>query len=399
MSLTLAPIARATRSAFGSRKGVDPRPEVKTVSPRMDWVDYAKGWCIVLVVTMHTVGGLNEALGRSGWINEAVAFAKPFRMPDFFLIAGLFLARSIDLPWRRFLDRKVLHFVYFYALWVTIQLGMKQGGLLISDPLAFLGLYLTSFVNPLGTLWFIFILPVFFAATKLARELHVPGWALLGAAAALEIGYHAACLSLGIGNPAMHIGPHELTGLIVFDEFALRYVYFVAGYLLAPYVFKLAEWAIGHVRATLAFLVVWAVINGAIVFTSAASLGLTETDTSLASLPVISLLLGAAGAMAVVAVSALLSSIKGLTALRYVGSRSIVIYLAFFLPMVALRELVERFAPGMDVSLAALIITAASVAAPLLLHQLVRKTGLAFLFERPAAVSIDAENSKRRVVA
>ena len=45
-----------------------------------------------------------------------VAFAKPFRMPDFFLISGLFLTRAIDRDWHDYLDRKVWHFAYFYVL-------------------------------------------------------------------------------------------------------------------------------------------------------------------------------------------------------------------------------------------------------------------------------------------
>ena len=57
-----------------------------------------------------------------------VAFAKPFRMPDFFLISGLFLARVIDRDWRTYLDRKVVHFAYFYVLWVTIQFAFKAPG-------------------------------------------------------------------------------------------------------------------------------------------------------------------------------------------------------------------------------------------------------------------------------
>ena len=58
-------------------------------------------------------------------MHHVVAFAKPFRMPDFFLISGLFLAVVIDRDWRTYLDRKVVHFAYFYVLWVTIQFGFK----------------------------------------------------------------------------------------------------------------------------------------------------------------------------------------------------------------------------------------------------------------------------------
>ena len=59
---------------------------------RVDWVDYAKGICIVMVVMMHSVLGVEAAAGESGFMHAVVMFAKPFRMPDFFLISGLFLS-------------------------------------------------------------------------------------------------------------------------------------------------------------------------------------------------------------------------------------------------------------------------------------------------------------------
>ena len=65
-------------------------------SDRVDWVDYAKGICIVMVVMMHSVLGVELAAGETGFMHVLVAFAKPFRMPDFFLISGLFLPLVID---------------------------------------------------------------------------------------------------------------------------------------------------------------------------------------------------------------------------------------------------------------------------------------------------------------
>ena len=62
-------------------------------STRIDWVDYAKGICIVMVVMMHSVLGVEMAAGDTGFMHAVVMFAKPFRMPDFFLISGLFLSR------------------------------------------------------------------------------------------------------------------------------------------------------------------------------------------------------------------------------------------------------------------------------------------------------------------
>ncbi len=64
---------------------------------RVDWVDYAKGFCIIMVVMMHSTLGVEKATGSANWMNLLVEFARPFRMPDFFLISGLF-PRARDRP-------------------------------------------------------------------------------------------------------------------------------------------------------------------------------------------------------------------------------------------------------------------------------------------------------------
>src|SRR3954466_16001643 len=155
-------------------------------APRVDWVDYAKGFCIVMVVMMHSTLGVEAAAGDTSWMHHLVAFAKPFRMPDFFLISGLFLARVIDRDWRAYLDRKVVHFAYFYVLWVTIQFAFKAPGLMATQgALGLVGLYLEAYVEPFGTLWFIYLLPIFFVVTKLTRN--VSPLAIWVLAAGLEI--------------------------------------------------------------------------------------------------------------------------------------------------------------------------------------------------------------------
>src|SRR6058998_2941863 len=118
---------------------------------RVDWVDYAKGFCIVMVVMMHSTLGVEAAAGQTSWMHALVAFAKPFRMPDFFLISGLFLARVIDRDWRTYLDRKVVHFAYFYLLWVTLQFALKAPGFAAAVGWrGVLALYLEAFIQPFG---------------------------------------------------------------------------------------------------------------------------------------------------------------------------------------------------------------------------------------------------------
>src|ERR1700745_837723 len=122
-----------------------------STSGRVDWVDYAKGICIVMVVMMHSVLGVELAAGSTGFMHVLVAFAKPFRMPDFFLISGLFLPVVIDRDWRLYLDRKVVHFAYFYVLWVTIQFAFKAPSFAAEQGWRGVGLgYLEAFIAPFG---------------------------------------------------------------------------------------------------------------------------------------------------------------------------------------------------------------------------------------------------------
>ena len=152
---------------------------------RVAFADYAKGFCIIMVVMMHSTLGVEDAVGREGFMHALVAFAKPFRMPDFFLISGLFVSRVIDRDWRSFLDRKVVHFAYFYVLWVTIQFFVKAPYFASSNGWAYVGeQYALAFIEPFGTLWFIYLLPIFFVVTKATRR--VPEALIWLSAAALQ---------------------------------------------------------------------------------------------------------------------------------------------------------------------------------------------------------------------
>jgi uncharacterized membrane protein YcfT len=321
-------------------------------APRVDWVDYAKGFCIVMVVMMHSTLGVEAAAGEPSWMHTLVAFAKPFRMPDFFMISGLFLARVIDRDWRTYLDRKVVHFAYFYLLWVTIQFAFKAPGFAAEHgALGVARLYAEAFVEPFGTLWFIYLLPIFFVVTKLTRG--VPVILIWTIGAALEIA-------------------HIQTGWTVIDEFAARFVYFYTGYVLAARIFQIA--AAAQARPWLAggALVLWALFNGCYV-----ALGLDGK-------PFISLTLGLVGAAAVVSVSALMAKSDVFAPLRYLGRNSIVVYLAFFLGMAASRAVLLKTGVIPDLGTVALIVTASGITGAVTLFWATRNAPLRFLFERPA---------------
>src|SRR5580693_574751 len=256
------------------------RPSARSAAERVDWVDYAKGICIVMVVMMHSVLGVEIAAGQTGFMHLVVMFAKPFRMPDFFLISGLFLSVVIDRDWRTYLDRKVMHFAYFYVLWVTIQFGFKAPSFAAEQGWPHVGtLYLESFIEPFGTLWFIYLLPVFFVVTKAVRRM--PPLLIWSVAALLEMA-------------------HIATGWTVIDEFAARSVYFYSGYLFASHVFALSNRARVRPQLALVGLATWAIADAALVH-----VGCSEW-------PLVSLLMGLAGACAIVVTGTLLARMRWL---------------------------------------------------------------------------------------
>jgi uncharacterized membrane protein YcfT len=273
-------------------------------------------------------------------------------MPDFFMLSGLFLASRIDRPWRAYLDTKLFHFAYFYVLWMTIQFAIKAPGLYGGSPAEILTAYAWGFLDPYATLWFIYLLGVFFLVVKALR------W--------------APPVAILLGGAILESMPVE-TGYVLLDEFAARFVYFYAGYLFASRIFAFAGTISSASPAALvAAWIAWAVLNGFLV------------REGVATLPIVSLALGFAGSAAVITAGVLLFRSCRAGALRYCGENSIVIYLAFVLFMAPTRILLLRSGVVGDPGLVALAVTGASVAGPLILFRITRRTRLRFLFIRPA---------------
>jgi len=338
------------------------------VKTRVDWVDVAKGICILFVVMMHSTLGVEKAAGAEGWMGYLVAFAKPFRMPDFFLISGLFLSRVIDRPAREFLDKRVQHFWYFYLVWVVIQFAVKAPGMAadIGGAETARQFLLALTVEPFGTLWFIWMLPVFALVVRHTR--HIPMPLMLVVAALMEIG-------------------HLTTGWTAIDEFAARFVYFYAGYALSARVFTLAAGAAAAPGLALAGLGLWALANGSLV-----AAGASEW-------PLVSLAMGGAGALAIVTSASLLARTGGAVAalLRYCGENSIVIYLAFFLPMAAMRTLLLKTGVIADIGSISLLVTVFAAATPFAMRWLTDRLGLDFLFVRPQWARLDRKPLSARM--
>lgn len=333
---------------------------------RLSWVDTAKGLSIILVVMMHSAYGVGEETGEAGILHWVIAWATPFRMPEFFLISGLFLSQVIARDWRRFADRRVLHYFYFYALWAVLQIVFKVG-LGTGDPLGALQQIAFAIVDPYGVLWFIYMLAVFSLMTKVLWDLRVNSWVALGIAALLQIA--------PIGN----------TGSYIIDQFAEYFVYFFAGYALAPWLFKAVAWAAERVPLALALLTLYGVGNGFLVFNGGFDMQPVHAEIGYAGLPVLHLVLALTGSLALCVAAALLAKLRVMDWLRWLGAHSIVVYLSFSIPMALSRVVLLKLGITDDTSLLSIAVMLSALLAPLVVYWLVEKTGWGkFLFERPA---------------
>ena len=90
---------------------------------RIDWIDYAKGIGIVLVVFGHVIKGLNTAkLIDPVFFYYAVNFVYSFHMPLFFILSAYFFLPGLNKRGNKyFLVNKLETIAYPFILWILIQ--------------------------------------------------------------------------------------------------------------------------------------------------------------------------------------------------------------------------------------------------------------------------------------
>ena len=325
--------------------------ETSAVSkPRIDWIDAAKGLTIILVVMEHTTFGVQNAIGHLPPLFGAIAeFAKPFRMPLFFLVAGLFAWKALYGDLRKFVDGKIVHFAYFYVLWSVIQIGIKiavphDGGWQVT----YVDLLMIP-IQPFAVLWFIYSLAMFFAAMRLLRSARP-----------------AFVFFFAIALYFMRLD----TGWMLIDEFAWRFVWFVAGVYGAKQVFEIADWARAYPARGIALAAALLASVGTVVF------------SHLIDIRGLELLMGFAGAGAAVMLVSIAASKGMASSLAFVGKHSLYIFLSFFLPMAATRMAMVKlgFENGDLITLVAVTV---AVISPIIGFRLIEKTPLNFLYIRP----------------
>ncbi len=96
-------------------------------SLRLNWIDYAKGIGIILVVYGHVIKGLiTPGLIEEQFYYYTVNFVYSFHMPLFFILSGYFFISSLSkrTVWQ-FVNIKLKTIIYPFAVWSLLQTSIE----------------------------------------------------------------------------------------------------------------------------------------------------------------------------------------------------------------------------------------------------------------------------------
>ncbi len=153
----------------------------------IDWIDIAKGTCILLVVFHHiistnymvpldSVGNL-ESIVRKIYLHIGHYFT-PLRMPLFFMISGFLAQRSAkNASWSSIWHKRINNIWYLYLLWSVIQcISVAVIGFLtyreIAHPITNaiysenFSQFFTLTLSGRSSLWYLYALPIYFILCK-----------------------------------------------------------------------------------------------------------------------------------------------------------------------------------------------------------------------------------------
>jgi len=186
--------------------------------PRIEYIDLAKGICIILVVAFHVQKAYNIFTPIDNYI-------RVFRMPLYFFLSGLFFKSYGGFA--QFLKKKVnkllIPFLFFYFLSVAIQFAIAiKNGQPLDWSLCYLFIIDKYFYNvPIWFLWCLFVLNnifygVYHVSTKFGAKQY----------------YVIALLSTLIGALGYTMATNRINLPAFIDTACTALPFFTVGYLL-----------------------------------------------------------------------------------------------------------------------------------------------------------------------
>jgi len=348
-------------SSVDDFSSIAPATVQKRTTPRVAWVDIAKGVGIILVVYGHVSGGLVDAgVQQVGSVaNAASALIYTFHMPLFFFLSGIWLSRAAAKPFSQFIWERLGTIVYPYLLWSSIQLIANRAMSRFTNASPETFGFLSILYRPYAQFWFLFALfPLLLVVTLLLKLRH-------GAFVALTLGV----IAYAAYPSAQSLSWTPAAQILRF------FVYVAAGAAVGPWLVRsgvpfltrIEGWGLAAVCIVLLWIGFW---------------------RSTPSGPIESAIASICGMTAVIAASWSISGTLLSGVLEFLGKRSLEIYIAHVLGAagmrIALIQLGGVYNPVVHFTLG----VGAGIAFPLGLWWLASRSGFGFIFSlRPRGAS------------
>ncbi len=346
---------RSTLSARADlKKPIETPAASPTSRPRIAWIDYARGFSILIVVIGHVVLGMRATglLDDGPLLRIWDARYYNIRMPLFFVLSGLFAERWAGRRVRDFLRDKGATIVYPFFLWATLQTLVQVA------------------LNPITqghlTLWHIVRQPVF--PDGQFWFLHVLFCVMLGYFLLRKAGLSpTACVVVALGCYAMQGANPQESPLPL--ERALYYAPFYAiGGLAATMISRIRIERAAHLLAI------------AIAGFGALAVAVRYGGDPPLPVQLMAALCGIAGA---IALTALLGRSRFMGFLPVLGRYSLEIFVAHMLSAAGLRIALHRIFHIENAAAHLILGSIAGIVGPLLLVWLCNRLGLRYAFRLP----------------
>ncbi|MEL6581012.1 MAG: acyltransferase [Cyanobacteria bacterium J06621_12] len=332
---------------------------------RVEWVDYAKGMGIFLMVFGHTLRGLvnSSLIPDTSPVQFIDAWIYAFHIPLFFFLSGLFFPSVSSQAPTTWWQKKLKTLVYPYFLWSGMQILLKSGfsGAVNHDANTSV---LTEIVyDPVDQFWFIYTLFLVSLAFYFGSRLGLTLQQLLWVAIAL---YLAHVLRINFGGWGM---------LYLFRRHA---IYFAVGAIIGSG--KISGW-LSNIKQSLLILL------GIFLLLIVGALTKIQAGENIAAVPPIALI----GTAAIVCFAFALEKFQFGLWLKNWGSLTLQIYLAHTIASAVFRTVLQKI--GINDPIIHLILgTMVGIYVPIWLHRCCQQVGFKYLFTLPSKARVVRDN-------
>lgn len=319
---------------------------------RLDWIDYAKGIGIFLVVFGHVRGGLqNFPVLQSGGLDFALRCIFYFHMPLFFLLSGLFVRHSSRRPIGKFVKEKLCVIAYPYLLWSLIESTLKVVGAgSVNHPMSWMDLLKIAY-EPIDQFWFLYVLFVLLVGYRLVYVIDQSGKLFFGLA--------AACY-------ALYASGSDPSGPSVLQSIGFYAIYFALGAVVHDFICGDNFTSLKTSRLLLITLVGYGVLT----LYNLDPRGEVFVHPFVASL----------GIFATLSLAVITDRWKKLGFVRTWGQFSLEIFVAHTIVAASLRIVMERLFPGLGPWSLLFMGTLAALYVPIMLALAAQRVGMPYLF-------------------